>query len=57
MASIFDWDAAVFKEASIPAIQNFNQQELEHIGRLAQELKAILEDAKKREQDSFKKAG
>jgi len=57
MAAISDRDASVFKEASIPALENFDQQELEQIGRLAQELKTILTSAKQRQQDSLRKAG
>jgi hypothetical protein len=55
MAYISDRDAAIFKEASIPAIDNFTTQDLEQIGKLAQELKPILEAAKKRKQESLKK--
>jgi len=57
MAYISDRDAAIFREGSIPAIDNFTEAELNAIGELAQRLKAILEIAKERQQEELKSLG
>lgn len=57
MAFIGDREAGIFKEASIPAIDNFTSDELETIGVLAKKLKGIMEDAKERQQDHLRKMG
>jgi len=57
MAYISDRDAAIFREASIPALDNFTEAELNAVGELAQRLKAILEFAKERQQEELKTLG
>jgi hypothetical protein len=57
MPFINDRDAAVFREASIPAIDNFTEAEFTEIGELAQRLRVILEAAKERQQKDLRRIG
>jgi len=57
MARIKYQDASVFKEANLTVLDNFSDDEVQHIEKLAQELKGVLDAAKKRQQDRLKKVG
>jgi hypothetical protein len=57
MALIGDREAGIFKEASIPAIDNFTSDELEAIRVMAERLRKIMEEAKERQQVHLKKRG
>jgi predicted secreted protein len=57
MARIKYQDASVFKEANLTLLDNFSDDEVQHIEKLAQELKGVLDAAKKRQQDRLKKVG
>ena len=48
MPFICDSDAAIFREASISAMENFTDGELYEIGGLAERLETILGAAKQR---------
>jgi uncharacterized coiled-coil protein SlyX len=55
MPRINDLDMSIFQEAGIPAIDNFTSEELETIGGLAKQLKAIMGAAKERQQQALEK--
>ena len=57
MPFICDSDAAIFREASIPAMQNFTDGELYEVGELAGRLRAILDAAKQRLHDRLERRG
>jgi hypothetical protein len=57
MARIKEQDASIFKEANLTVLDNFSDLEVLRIGILAEELKALLDVAKKRQGDSLRKAG
>jgi hypothetical protein len=57
MARIKDQDASIFKEASLSVLDTFSDDEARDIEVLAQELKAMLDAAKKRQQDRLRKVG
>ena len=48
MPIIGDRDASIFREASIPAMDNFTEEELSDVSRLARDLKTIMDAAKQR---------
>ena len=54
MASIPGKNASAFKEAANPVL-DFTDSELMQIDALASQLRAIIQDAKEREQERFKK--
>jgi hypothetical protein len=56
MGFINGMDRNVFREAANTMLGNFDDEEQGRIGKLARELKAILEAAKKREQEKVRKA-
>lgn len=54
MASISDGDRIVFSNAEKTIADNFTDQELIEIGRMASRLKEILKASRDRQQESFK---
>jgi len=56
MAAINDRDRTAFDEASKTVLDNFSEAEQETIGKLAAQLKSVLEAAKKRAHDQISKS-
>jgi len=57
MPRIPDIHADVFQKASIPAIENFTEEELTEIAAVAQRLKAIMDAANKRYREHLQEMG
>ena len=56
MPVITDKDRHIFKEAAMTVLLSFTELELAAISKLASELREIIEAAKKRDQENFRKA-
>lgn len=56
LAAISDRDRNAFQEAHNTVLDNFTEEEQVRIGKLAADLKAILDAAKKRQQDRLGKS-
>jgi hypothetical protein len=55
MPFICDKDAAIFRKACIPALENFTDGELYEIGGLAERLEVILDAVNQRLQDRLER--